>query len=94
VRAAALLQGLRVDIRFAFRALRHQPGLSVAIALTLGLAMAGTAGIFAIVDGVLLRPLPYEAADRLVAIFASRGDVPREPNLSYHNFLDWYAPGT
>ena len=57
------------DTRFALRALRRAPGVTLIMVLTLGLATGATTAIFGIVNGVVLRPLPFEAPDRLVQIY-------------------------
>ena len=56
------------DVRFALRRLRLQPGFSVPAAVTIGLGVGAVAAVFALVHAVLLRPLPYPAAGRLVAV--------------------------
>jgi len=54
------------SIRAAVRALRHDPGYAVAFVLTMGLGIGATTAIFSAVEGVLIRPLPYPHADRIV----------------------------
>lgn len=56
------------DLRLALRRLRRSPRFAVTAALTLGVGVGGVAGIFALVDCVLLRPLPYPQPDRLVVV--------------------------
>jgi putative ABC transport system permease protein len=56
------------DLRHALRRLSRSPRFSIAAAVTLAIGVGGVGGIFALVDAVLLRPLPYPAADRLVAV--------------------------
>ena len=66
------------EARHALRRLARQPGFSVPVALTLALGIGATAAVFALVNGVLIRPLPYAEASRLVEIghTASRVDLP------------------
>ena len=56
------------DVRFAFRQFRRQPRYWSLIALTLVVGIAASTSLFAIVDGVLLKPLPYRDPDRLVQL--------------------------
>ena len=62
------LDELRDDIRFAARSLLKSRGFSAVVVLTLALAIGATTAIFSIVNGVLLRPLPFASPDRLVQI--------------------------
>ena len=56
------------DIRFALRQLRKAPGFSLTAILTLAFGIGATTAIFSIVEGVLLRPLPFPDQDRLLAV--------------------------
>jgi predicted permease len=56
------------DVRYALRTFRRAPAVTAAIVVTLALGMGATTAIFAIVDAVLLKPLPYPRADRMLAL--------------------------
>jgi len=80
------------DVRYAARILRKNPTFTLVSTLTLALGIGATTAIFSVVDAVMLRPLPYRDADRLVRIWES--DLPRgrpEFSVSQPNFLDFRA---
>ena len=79
------------DFRHAMRALRRSPGFAALTVGTLGLAIGVNAGIFSVVDTVLLDPLPYPGADRLVAIAASApgSDYPEEFGVSTEFYVQY-----
>jgi putative ABC transport system permease protein len=62
------MEKLAQDIRFALRSLLRRPGFALTAIVTLGLGIGSTTAIFSVVNAVLLRPLPFERADRIVAI--------------------------
>src|SRR5690606_38114155 len=59
------------DLRFALRGLRHDRGFTLAAIVTLGLCLAANIAMFAVVNGVLLEPLPFPDPGRLVTIHNS-----------------------
>ena len=69
-------------IRYGLRQLRRNPGFAVVAILTLALGIGANTAIFSVLDGVVLKPLPYRAPDRLYMLFKA---VPAR-------HLDWEAP--
>jgi hypothetical protein len=65
------MSGLRQDLRGALRMLTRSPGFAVIVILTLALAIGATTSVFSIVRGLLLEPLPYPEAGRLVRFFGT-----------------------
>jgi predicted permease len=62
------LESLVTDVRQTARSLRRSPGFTIAAVLTLAVSIGATAAIFSVVDGVLLRPMPFPDPDRLVRV--------------------------
>jgi putative ABC transport system permease protein len=63
------MRTLSEDLRLALRGLRRRPGFAAAVVATLALGIGGNVALFSVVDGVLLRPLPYPDPDRLVIVW-------------------------
>ncbi|MFL5514740.1 MAG: ABC transporter permease, partial [Gemmatimonadales bacterium] len=75
-RGTRLLEDAAADLRWAQRWLAHRPGFTAAVVLTLALGVGGTTAVVCVVDGVLLRPLPYPDPDRLVTVWSlARGET-------------------
>ncbi len=81
------------DLAYALRSLGKTPGLAVAAILTLALGIGATTAIFTVVNAVLIRPLPYPDAGRLVMVWQdlrARGGPPDEW-ATPGNVVDWQA---
>jgi len=78
------------ELTQAARGLSRNPAYSVTSVLTLALSIGATAAIFGVVDGALLKALPYEDAGRLVFLQESEPQVP-EMSVAYPNYEDWRA---
>ena len=90
------MNGWRRDLKLAFRTLRRSPGFTAITVLTLALAIGANAGIFSVVDTVLLDALPYENPERLVSIRASApgSDFPEEFGVANEFYLQYGEQAT
>ena len=84
------MSNLWQDLRYATRVLGKNPGVSAIMVFTLALAIGATTAIFSVVYGVLLRPLPYDGADRIMAISEvnSKGRPARLADPNFNDFRD------
>ena len=71
VRRTRYITNFAQDVAFAVRMLRHRLGFAVMALLPLALGIGATTAMFSVVDGVMLRPLPFTHPERLVAIWAT-----------------------
>ncbi len=88
VRPTEWLDSTLQDIRFALRSMRKNAALTVTVIGALALGIGMNTAIFSVVNGVLLRGLPYPRADRLITLFETMPQVPHA-SAAYLNYLDW-----
>lgn len=79
------------DLRYALRLIRKTPLASATAVLTVAIGVGANAAIFTVIHGVLLKPLPYQDADRLVQISESWPSRPGPRPVSRLNYVDWVA---
>jgi len=82
--------GLGRDLVYAWRRLAQAPGFTTVAVLTLALGIGANAAVFSLVHSILLRPLPYPGADRLISLSETVPTQPDAPEpVSVPNFFDW-----
>jgi hypothetical protein len=87
-RGTRWLEALLQDTRYALRTFGQTPGFAAITRLILALGIDATTVMFAVVNGVLLRPLPFPAPDRLVILHGSTKDFGEFWGFSYPDFTD------
>ncbi len=91
-RTEVVMGNLYQDLKFALRMTRSSPGFSIAVVLTLALGIGANAAIFSVVNAVVLSPLPYPEAERLVHIWTRfpQQDIDRF-EVSQAEFIEYKA---
>jgi predicted permease len=87
-REIPLLEMLAQNIRFGLRQMRRAPGFALVALLTLALGIGATTAIFSVVDAVMLKPLPFPTAARLVQVGSLIAATGKGGSASYLDFAD------
>jgi predicted permease len=82
------MEALWSDVKFGVRMLLRSPGFALVAILTLALGIGANTALFSLVNGILLAPLRFPQADRLVALYQHKPEF-QYSSISYPNFLDW-----
>jgi hypothetical protein len=92
---SSFLEPLWRDVRFALRMLSRTPGFAATAIVTVALGIGANSAIFSVASGMLLRPLPYPAADRLAMVWMDNSRISlREDWHSFANYADYRAGNT
>ena len=86
-----LLESFGQDVRFAIRTLGRSPGYTAIVVLALAVGIGATTAVYSVVDGVLLRPLVYEDANRVLVVGSAHEQSGGPYPPSYPDWRDWRA---
>jgi putative ABC transport system permease protein len=90
-RTGAWLDALAADLRYAFRALKRNPGFAAVTVITLALGIGANTALFSVVNALLLRALPYKDAERLVYVTEFWPHEPAALGPPNPDFTNWRA---
>jgi putative ABC transport system permease protein len=90
--AGPAVESMLQDVRYAVRVLLETPAFAVAAVLTVAIGVGANTAIFSLVDAVILRPLPFEKPDRLMAVWEQNPERGwYKAQVAAANYLDWQA---
>lgn len=87
----SMLRSLLQDVRYALRTLGKQRGVTLTIVATLALGIGATTAVYSVADALMLRPLPFPNADRLVSLQSVNQERGFSGNVAVPDFDDWRA---
>jgi putative ABC transport system permease protein len=89
-RHSRLPHDLLEDARYGLRAMRNAPGLAAAVLVVMALGIGATAAIFSVVQGVVLRPFPYDEPERIVVLWGSNPTEGwQKSRITAADYFDW-----
>ena len=89
VRFGAALEQIVQDVKYAFRSLSRSRGFALVGVVTVALGIGASTAVFSVVDAVLLNPLPFPQAERIVTVWQFDATAAVERAVSPGNFLEW-----
>jgi predicted permease len=84
-----MIESLLQDLKYAARMLSKSPAYTLICLLTLGLGIGANTALFSVINGVLLKPLPYPRPSELMILAEKHKEFQSGSSISYPNFLDW-----
>jgi predicted permease len=85
------MRDLLRDVRHSFRLIRRHPGHALAVLLTLAVAIGAGTIVIALVDGIVLRPLPFDGSERVVQLWETHETMGEHRSASLPDLRDWAA---